>query len=76
MPLFCISGAICAGFQSQGGFPHLCALCADSSDSGVTPITLLTASMVAEAFPFRYFHTNIGGAQIQDQVCQLLPNSI
>ena len=55
VPLFCTSGDVCPGFQSQGGIPCLhapspaCEIFFRFS-SGTTPTDLLAASMAAEPF--------------------------
>ena len=54
-PLFCTSGDICPGFQSQAGFPCLYALLPVCNrflrfTSGATPYDLLVASMAAKPF--------------------------
>ena len=64
-PLFWTSGDVCPGFQSQGGFPHLCAslpVCNRISTFGATTTDLLVASMSAGTFQFIYLCTSIGGA--------------
>ena len=55
IPLFWTSGHVCPGFQSQGGFSHLCALLPTHNGflrftSGMTPADLLAASMVPQLF--------------------------
>ena len=55
IPLFWISCSICPWFQSQGGFPHLCALSPVCNGflrftSGATPADLLAISMAVELF--------------------------
>ena len=55
IPLFWISGDVSSGFQSQGGFPCLCALPPVCNKvlkftSGATPAGLLVESMAAKLF--------------------------
>ena len=59
IPLFSISGDICAWFQSQDGFPHLHASLPVQNIfpifiCSVTPVDHLAASMVAEQFGSMY----------------------
>ena len=73
--LFCrdtdTSGDICPGFQSKGGFPHLCTLSPACNGffrftSCAAPADLLVASTVTKPFRSMYLHTSIGGAGVQD----------
>ena len=55
IPLFWMSGEVCLGFKSQGGFPHLCASSPLYNGFlkftyGMTLADFLTASMVAELY--------------------------
>ena len=64
IPLFWISGDVCPGFQSQGGFPCLCALSPVCNEfhrfvSGATPADLLVAGVEAEPFRSKYLSFRI-----------------
>ena len=55
IPLFWTSGDICPGFQSQGGFPHLCASSPVHNGflrftSGATPADCIEVSIAAKPF--------------------------
>ena len=55
IPQFWTSGDVCPGFQSQGGFPCLCASSPVHNGflrftSGVTPVDCTEVSMAAEPF--------------------------
>ena len=56
IPLFCTSGDVPSGFQSQSDQPY----------------SHLVASMAAKKFSSTYLQTNIGGAQDQDRSCRCL----
>ena len=62
--MFWTSGDVCPGFQSQGGFPCLCALLPVCNGfhrfiSGATPADPLVASMEAEPFRSKYLSFRI-----------------
>ena len=74
IPLFCTSGNVSPGFQSQGGSPFLYALLPICNrilrfTSGVTPVDLLVASMTVELFQSIYLQTSIGEAWVWDLLC-------
>ena len=56
IPLFCTSGDVPSGFQSQSDQPY----------------SHLVASMAAKKFSSTYLQTSIGGAQDQDRSCRCL----
>ena len=75
--LFCTSGDIYPGFQSQSGFPCLHTSLPACNRflrfiSGATPAGLLLTSMAAKSFRSIHLRTSIGGAQIQDLSCGCL----